>query len=145
MCDAYAEGSSLQIRENAAERLGEMAILSPEFCQSILTQVQCSITDAFDCGMISDVMRHCVCSYVRCSSTPSGTFESPHPSVLASLRAVCVTTHWRTYLLKYLVREQLHMCWCVDCVPERGCAWVQLAAAMEQRQRWDLPRLMFAR
>lgn len=35
-----AEGSSAQIRENAAEKLGEVAIQSPAYCHAIVQQVR---------------------------------------------------------------------------------------------------------
>ncbi|KAF1327958.1 Transcriptional accessory protein, partial [Globisporangium splendens] len=46
LCVAIAEGSSAQIRENAAERLGEVALEAPEYCYIIVQHVRKLVVDS---------------------------------------------------------------------------------------------------
>lgn len=46
VCACFAEGSSAQIRENAAEKLGEVAIQSPAYCHAIMQQVRLLVFDS---------------------------------------------------------------------------------------------------
>ncbi|KAE9244674.1 TATA-binding protein-associated factor [Phytophthora fragariae] len=98
------DGSSAQIRENAAEKLGEVAVRSPEACASILQQLR---------PLIVDVEWEIRVASSKCLDVVARSLRHERQNVadlyalvsLGSLKASCTALNLQTVDINAVVRE----------------------------------------
>ncbi|KAE9035568.1 hypothetical protein PR002_g7512 [Phytophthora rubi] len=98
------DGSSAQIRENAAEKLGEVAVRSPEACASILQQLR---------PLIVDVEWEIRVAASKCLDVVARSLRHERQNVadlfalvsLGSLKASCTALNLQTVDINAVVRE----------------------------------------
>ncbi|KAG6574750.1 transcriptional accessory protein [Phytophthora cinnamomi] len=98
------DGSSAQIRENAAEKLGEVAVRSPEACASILQQLRPLVVDAdWDIRVAASRCLHVVARALR--HERENVADLFALVSLGSAEASCTALNLQTVDINAVVRE----------------------------------------